>query len=281
MAYFAERLNAAQEFATLRGTDIATAGTVADVVNSSTSFLRFTAATQLTSLVAGPSGKQLTITNASASPLLVKNLTGTAANQIFTGTGADISLTAGASLSLIYDDAASLWRNAAFFQTGSTPVSPLQGLNTITAIPNGFVGQQIISSVPIGTVYGGGSGLGADATSITFTTAGLFDVDYMMGMDFTTSGATNFRLLTWIGTTVGNNFTEATIRNALVDNIAAAVPNIWTNVSQNVRVSYDGSNILYPDGQTGIGNVLRLKFACATIVTAPTYYGVLRAVRVQ
>jgi hypothetical protein len=280
MAYFAERLNAAQEFATIRGTDIATAGTVADVANSSTSYLRFTAATQLTSLVAGPSGKQLVITNTNASPLLVKNLTGTAGNQIFTGTGADISLISGASLSLIYDDASTLWRNAAFYTTGSTPVSPLQGSNTITAIPAGFIGQQIISSVPVGTVYGGGSGLGADATSITLTN-GLWDVQYMLGMDYTTSAATNFRLLTWIGTTVGNNLTEATIRNALVDNIAAAVPNIWTNVSQQVRVSYDGTNILYPDGQTGIGNVLRLKFLVATIVTAPTYYGVLRAVRAQ
>jgi hypothetical protein len=110
MAYFNEKLTVAKDLSTLRGADVSTSGTIADLANDGFSFFRLTAATQLTSLVAAASGKELTITNANTADLLIKNESGTAANRILTGTGADSVLRPGASLTLKYDDAASRWR---------------------------------------------------------------------------------------------------------------------------------------------------------------------------
>jgi hypothetical protein len=110
MATFNEKLIANRAFITTRGADVTTSGTIADLANSGISFLRLTAATQLTSILGDVDGKELTIVNANTVPCILKNESGTAANRILTGTGGDASLAAGGSVLLKYDGAASRWR---------------------------------------------------------------------------------------------------------------------------------------------------------------------------
>lgn len=110
MAEFAERLRAVQDFGLKRGTDNSSSGTLSDVANSGTSYIRFTAATQINSFVAGFDAKILVIKNASGGNISIANETGgTAANRIVTGTGAGITLANTATLTLIYDSGASRW----------------------------------------------------------------------------------------------------------------------------------------------------------------------------
>ena len=130
MAYLNENLTIVNGLATVKGTDIATSGTLADLNLSASTFVRLTAATQLTSILAGASGRQLTIVNANTVALLVKNKTGTAANQIALAAGADLSLPAGCAISLIYDDGASLWRQTQYVPAAAT--------NTIVQGGNAF-----------------------------------------------------------------------------------------------------------------------------------------------
>lgn len=134
MAQFFERLKAQADFFTKRGTDNSSTGTLADVVNDGTSYLRFTgvSAVTLNSLVAAGSGKELTITNATGVDMVIANETGaTAANRILTGTGGSISLSNNASLLLKYDDGASRWRVvggvAGGFNTSATQTISMDG----------------------------------------------------------------------------------------------------------------------------------------------------------
>lgn len=102
------------DLALRRSADNTTAGTLNDVSTLGTSFFRFTLATTLTGLANGYTGKILCITNINSVSLAIlnENVGSVVANRIITGTGADISLAAGASLLLRYDDGASRWRVA-------------------------------------------------------------------------------------------------------------------------------------------------------------------------
>jgi hypothetical protein len=110
MAFLNEKLTAAQDLVTAPAADVTTSGTIADLANAGTSYQRLTAATQLTSLVAADGGKEYTLVNANSVAVLVKHLSGTAGNQIDTGTGLDYSLPAGGQLVLKYDITGAVWR---------------------------------------------------------------------------------------------------------------------------------------------------------------------------
>lgn len=137
MSYLNEKVTVAKDFYTTRGTDVSTSGTISALTNDGSSFIRLTAATQVTSIVAASGGKELVLVNANTVALLIKNLSGTAANQIITGIGLDISLPAGASIFLKYDDAASKWRvvgdHTATLLTSSLDLNNLEFESSVSA----------------------------------------------------------------------------------------------------------------------------------------------------
>jgi len=141
MATFNERLIASQDFITTPAADITTAGTIQDLANTNFSFARLTLCTTLESVVAASAGKQLQFVNANSVAMVVKNLTGgTAANQIITGAGADVSVPAGATLSLKYDGTAAKWRVTG----GASGVTgPSSSVDSEIALFNGTSGSVI------------------------------------------------------------------------------------------------------------------------------------------
>src|SRR5208282_4757346 len=67
----------------------------------------------LTGIAGGADGRVLTLIKAGNQARTVKNndtTDSTAANVIITGTGADISMPIGSSISLVYDATATVWR---------------------------------------------------------------------------------------------------------------------------------------------------------------------------
>jgi hypothetical protein len=112
-------ITASTSFATRRNaTTFTTAGTTVDAgLNVSSLYILDTsgAAQIIDSIVAGRDGQHLTLINADASLAVtirdqVNATTATAANKITTGTGANVNIPAGGSISLIYDTSASRWR---------------------------------------------------------------------------------------------------------------------------------------------------------------------------
>lgn len=66
----------------------------------------------ITGILAGSSGQLLTLVNVGSNPIILANLNGgsLAANQILTGTGADLTFTADQAINLEYDTTTSKWR---------------------------------------------------------------------------------------------------------------------------------------------------------------------------
>src|SRR4029079_19459635 len=102
--------------ATKRGTTYTTAGSANDVaINVASLYVLDTsgAAQTITGIAAGRDGQLLTLVNGDAAlAVTIANNSGSssAANRITTGTGSDVTLAAGASITLVYDTNASLWR---------------------------------------------------------------------------------------------------------------------------------------------------------------------------
>ena len=102
--------------ATKQGATYTTPNTTNNVAISTASLYRLDTsggAQTITGIVAGRDGQYLTLVNADASlSVTLNNLDGasSAANQISTGTGGNITVPAGSSVNLIYDATSSLWR---------------------------------------------------------------------------------------------------------------------------------------------------------------------------
>jgi hypothetical protein len=94
--------------------DYSTVGTTNNVNLGAGSSVRLTGASAqtITGITGGANGRILTIINAAATAATLTNedALSTAGNRIITGTGASISLPAGSSITLIYDNAATRWR---------------------------------------------------------------------------------------------------------------------------------------------------------------------------
>jgi hypothetical protein len=97
-----------------RGTDYSATGTTNDVAFGSGPVIRLTGASAqtITGIAGGANGRILTLINAGSNAATLSNSSGSSspANQIITGTGSDLSLAAGASVSLVYDSGSSRWR---------------------------------------------------------------------------------------------------------------------------------------------------------------------------
>ncbi len=135
-------------FATKAGTTYTTPGSANDVaLNVASLYILDTsgAAQTITGIAAGRDGQYLTLVNADAAlPVTISNNSGSsaAANRITTGTGADIALPVGGSVTLIYDSISSLWRVGSGVAGGvgtcsgcaNTALSNLSGVNINTAL---------------------------------------------------------------------------------------------------------------------------------------------------
>ena len=140
--------------ATKKGSDFSTIGTSTDVDFGSVSLVRLTGASAQTidTIASGNDGKLLTIINAGANSATIKDdstASGTASNKIYTGTGADLTLAADASLLLIYDSGSSRWRVVGGSGSGSS-TSLIQSISSA------------------GNVSGWGYTVKADATTASF-----------------------------------------------------------------------------------------------------------------
>lgn len=125
-----------------KGTDYSTTGTSNDVNLGNSALVRLTGASAqtITGIAGGVDGRLLTIINAGSATAVISNNSGssTAANRITTGTGGDINLTVGASISLVYDSTASLWRvTGASAATGGSGVNTIGTFNSGTSYANG------------------------------------------------------------------------------------------------------------------------------------------------
>ncbi len=123
-------LNVGGAYATKKGTDYSTTGTTNDVNFGATSLVRLTGASAQTinGIAGGIDGERLTIINAAAQSATLSNQStaSVAANRILTGTGADLSVAADASVQLVYDSGSSRWRvvgGTGGGSSGGTPVA--------------------------------------------------------------------------------------------------------------------------------------------------------------
>ncbi len=178
-------------FAIRHGADIATSGTLTDVATAGLSLLRFTGASTIGSFANPVDGKLLVICNAAGAAITVKNDSGgTAANRVYTGSGADIIMADKATLTLIYDSQATHWRvvgSSGGVSGGSfggglavVAVASISAAGTIT-VPG--IQRQVIN------VQGNG---GAVTTSVTTAmTAGVID-----GQEIIVCGQSNTNTVT-------------------------------------------------------------------------------------
>ncbi len=108
-----------------KGTDFSTTGTSNNINFGEVSLIRLTgASTQtITGIANGRDGEILTLVNSASQSATISNNSGSssAGNQIITGTGANITLPAGGSITMVYDSVAGYWRviGSVGFSTGN------------------------------------------------------------------------------------------------------------------------------------------------------------------
>ena len=130
------------------GTDNAATGNIDALSVADSSVFRFTnnTAPTIRGVAGGAEAKFAILTNAGTGTLSVsnENVAATAANRIITGTAADLSVAAGASIWLYYDSSASRWRVIG----GSGGSAGAGSMNIATARTNG-AGTEINCSVSV------------------------------------------------------------------------------------------------------------------------------------
>ncbi len=179
-----------------RGTDFSTTGSSDNVNFGDVSLIRLTGASAqtITGIAGGRDGKILTMMNAASQDATLANNSGSssAANRIVTGTGSDMTLAAGSSVTLIYDSGASLWRII-----GSTAADP-SGF-----IQNGTSPQTADFNITGNGVIGGTLAVNGGDLTTTSTTFNLLNTDATTINAF--GAATTISLGASTGTTTINN----------------------------------------------------------------------------
>lgn len=122
-----------------RGSDYSTTGSQNNVNFGTGVLFRLTGASAqtITGIAGGADGRIITLVNAGANAATLRNMNGSslAANQISTGTGADIILPSGASVQLAYDSGASLWR--VISDVVGNSINTIGTFNSATSYANG------------------------------------------------------------------------------------------------------------------------------------------------
>jgi hypothetical protein len=97
-----------------KGSDYSTTGSQNNVDFGTGALFRLTgASTQtITGITNGADGRLITLINAASQAAVLSNNSGSSSsgNKIITGTGSDLSIAAGASVSLVYDSTSTVWR---------------------------------------------------------------------------------------------------------------------------------------------------------------------------
>jgi hypothetical protein len=97
-----------------KGADYSTIGSTNNVNFGTGALFRLTGASAqtITGIAGGADGRMITLVNAAAQSATIANNSASslAANRIITGTGSNMTLGSGASISLVYDSGASFWR---------------------------------------------------------------------------------------------------------------------------------------------------------------------------
>jgi len=195
--------------ATERGSDYSTTGTNNNVNFGTSSLIRLTGASAqtITGLANGADGRQLTIVNAGSNAATLTNEAAgsTAGNRIITGTGANISIPAGSSISLVYDSAASRWR-----VIGDVAGGTGSGITSLTLAGTSGSNQTITNGDTITIAAGSNittTGGATDTVTIAVSSSPSFSgsVTAGTGLTVTTGGA----LISAGGITVTGNSTIA------------------------------------------------------------------------
>jgi parallel beta-helix repeat protein len=172
-----------------KGSDYSTVGSTNNVNFGTGALFRLTGASAqtITGIAGGADGRMITLVNAAAQNATIANnsASSTAANRIITGTGSNMTLGPGASISLVYDSGASLWRVVGSTSAvgggtyvnlqGSTPgTADIGNFNiTGTGIANIIQGTSSVLTPSIDVVSAGTLNVGTStATAITIGKAG-------------------------------------------------------------------------------------------------------------
>lgn len=120
------------------------------------------AARTITGYANGRRGKLLTVENTGSNPLILanENASSTAANRIITGLGTDLTISAGGSAQLLYDEVSLRWRVVGCSTTHATgrQIATVQGTavalsNSSTAAQAIFAGANDTLTLPANTAY--------------------------------------------------------------------------------------------------------------------------------
>jgi hypothetical protein len=171
-----------------KGTDFSTTGSSNDVNFGTGALFRLTGASAqtITGIVGGADGRMITLINAASQAATISNnsVSSSAANRIITGTGSNLSLAAGASINIVYDSGASLWRvigsassNSSYITLqGSTPGTADTGNFNVsgTGIAANLQGTTSVKTALLDTVSAGALNIGTStATSINIGGSGV------------------------------------------------------------------------------------------------------------
>ena len=144
-------LNIGGAYATKKGADYSVGGIINDANFGNTSLVRMTGtSTQtLTGISGGSDGERLTVVNATVTPLIIANssASSTASNRILTGTAANLTVVADASVQLVYDSGASKWRVVG--GSGSGSGSSNSSVSVADLAADGNIGASAAATVDI------------------------------------------------------------------------------------------------------------------------------------
>ena len=209
-------LTSAGAFATQKGTDYSTVGTTNNVALGNAGLYRLTGASAqtITGIAGGTDGRQLTLVNAAAQAATISNnsASSSATNRIITGTGSDIVLPAGASISLIYDTTAGFWR-----VTSGVAAAGGVGVNTVGAIGAATANGATITGTTLNLAAADASNGGVVTNGIqSFGGAKTFAALITGNAGITITGGTNsLQGNTTIATTAGNTLSLGNATGAL------------------------------------------------------------------
>jgi hypothetical protein len=162
-----------------KGADFSTVGTTPNANLGTGVLIRLTgvSAQTITGISNGVDGRVLTLVNAAGQAAIISNLSGGAGNQVSTGTGGDLTLPAGATVSLAYDAGANLWRvigggaaTGGYIQLqGATPGTQQTGNFNISGIGIASTGfdAAVSGTLNLGTTNASAVNIATNATAHT------------------------------------------------------------------------------------------------------------------
>ena len=222
-------------FVTPKGADYSSTGIINDVNFGNGTLFRFTGTgtSTFTGIAGGVDGRQIRIINGSASTLTISNLSASssAVNQIFTGTGQDMTLNSGTTVTLQYDITSSLWR--------------------AVSVPSAIANLAQIAYMQNGNSFGTQANLGtADA----------------YGLNFITSGINRFSVGTTSATLTGNGATSITSNSTLsLSSAAASTLSVTSGTTGDLNIGTDSNAKIITIGNTTSGTSLNLNAGSAGI----------------